>query len=204
MEHIVFPPKWLQWIRSIFQSSTSAVLLNGVPRKIFHCKRGVRQGDPLSPLLFVLATDFIQKILNNARINHLLSLPVTLPSDEDFSILQYADDTLIFMKGDINELNNLKDILSSFAESTSLGVNFDKSMMVPIYVLQKDWRSYSCQLWMVKGLPTLSEAGRLELTDAVITALPTFAMCNFLLPKTVIKHLDKYRKHCLWRGRFRS
>ena len=38
------------------------------------------------------------------------------------------------MKGDINELNNLKDILSSFAESTSLGVNFDKSMMVPINV----------------------------------------------------------------------
>jgi len=174
MEHIVFPPKWLQWIRSIFQSGTSAVLLNGVPRKIFHCKRGVRQGDPLSPLLFVLATDFIQTILNNARINHLLSLPVTLPSDEDFSILQYADDTLIFMKGDINELNNLKDILSSFAESTSLGVNFDKSMMVPIYVLQKDWRSYSCQLWMVKGLPTLSEAGRLE--------LPTFAMCSFFTP----------------------
>ena len=174
MEHIVFPPKWLQWIRSIFQSGTSAVLLNGVPRKIFHCKRGVRQGDPLSPLLFVLATDFIQTILNRARINHLLSLPVTLPSDEDFPILQYADDTLIFMKGDINELNNLKDILSSFAESTSLGVNFDKSMMVPIYVLQKDWRSYSCQLWMVKGLPTLSEAGRLE--------LPTFAMCSFFTP----------------------
>jgi len=46
----------------------------------------------------------------------------------------------------------------------------------------------------------LSEAGRLELTNAVLTALPTFAMCTFLLPKTVIKQIDKYRKHCLWRG----
>lgn len=78
MEHKGFPPKWLQWMRSIFQSGTSAVLLNGVPRKAFHCKRGVRQGDPLSPLHFVLATDFLQTILNNARANHLLRLPVTI------------------------------------------------------------------------------------------------------------------------------
>jgi len=46
----------------------------------------------------------------------------------------------------------------------------------------------------------LTEAGRLELTNAVLTALPTFAMCTFLLPKTVIKQINKYRKHYLWRG----
>jgi hypothetical protein len=46
----------------------------------------------------------------------------------------------------------------------------------------------------------LSDAGRLETTDAVLTTLPTFAMCSFLMPKTVIKQIDKYRKHCLWRG----
>lgn len=46
----------------------------------------------------------------------------------------------------------------------------------------------------------LSQAGRLQLTNAVFSALPTFAMCTHLLPKTVIKQIDKFRKHCLWRG----
>jgi hypothetical protein len=47
----------------------------------------------------------------------------------------------------------------------------------------------------------LSIAGRLELVNAVFTALPTFAMSSFLLLlKIVVKQIDKFRKHCLWRG----
>jgi hypothetical protein len=46
----------------------------------------------------------------------------------------------------------------------------------------------------------LSQAGRLQLTNAVFSALPTFATCTYLLPKTVIKQIDKFHKHCLWRG----
>jgi len=114
MEHKCFPVKWLQWMRLIFQSGTSVVLLNGVPGKVFHCKRGIRQGGPLSPLLFVLAADFLQTILNNARRNNHLSLPLPLPHYEDFPILQYADDTVIFMKGDVTELKHLKRTLLHF------------------------------------------------------------------------------------------
>jgi hypothetical protein len=59
------PDKWLRWISDLFSSATSSVLLNGTAGKEFKCKRGVRQGDPLSPLLFALATDFIQCVINN-------------------------------------------------------------------------------------------------------------------------------------------
>ena len=46
----------------------------------------------------------------------------------------------------------------------------------------------------------LSEAGRLQMTNAVFTSLPMFHLGTYLLPKTVIDQIDKYRKHCLWRG----
>jgi hypothetical protein len=118
----------------IMRNKGFAALLNGGPGKVCHCKRGVRQGDPLSPLLFVLAADFLQTILNNAQQQGLLSLPVVLPHDHDFPILQYTDDTLIFMKADVRELFFLKAILNSFTESSGLKVNYTKSMMVPINV----------------------------------------------------------------------
>lgn len=72
MKHKGMPDKWLSWMKLIFGSGTSAVLLNGVPGKVFHCHRGVRQGDPLSPLLFVLAANFLQTLLNSAKDRGLL------------------------------------------------------------------------------------------------------------------------------------
>lgn len=73
-----FGEKWLAWMKMIFSSGTSSILLSGTPSKVLHYKRGVRQGDPLSPLLFVLTADLLQSVINKAKDQGLLKLPVPL------------------------------------------------------------------------------------------------------------------------------
>jgi hypothetical protein len=120
--------------RDIMGFGTSSVLLNGVPDKVFHCRRGVRQGDPLSPLLFVLAADLLQSLINKAKEMGLLRLPINVGYTSDFPIIQYVGDTLMIMEACPQQLLVLKSILNTFVDSTGLKVNYSKSNMIPINI----------------------------------------------------------------------
>jgi hypothetical protein len=80
-----YPDLFLQWIREVLSSGSSSILLNGVPGKSFHYKRGVRQCDPLSPLLFVQGADLLQSLVNWAFQSGLLSLPI--PVEANYPII---------------------------------------------------------------------------------------------------------------------
>ena len=87
MRNMGFNDKWLGWIKCIFASGKSAVLLNGVPGREFYCKCGVRQGDPLSPLIFVLAADLLQAAINDAFAKDLIKLPFPGATQKDYSVI---------------------------------------------------------------------------------------------------------------------
>jgi hypothetical protein len=130
-----FSPTWVTWISDILNSGTSQVLLNGVPGKPFKCKRGVRQGDPLSHLLFVMAADLLQSIINRAYHFDIIKHPLGKDFGLDYPIVQYADDTLIVLPTDAWQLMVVKGLLRSFSDSTGLKVNYSKSFLVPINIL---------------------------------------------------------------------
>jgi hypothetical protein len=132
MKYKGFSTKWISWIQNLLTTGTSFVLLNGNIGKPFTYKRGVRQGDPLSPLLFVLAADLLQTMINRAWQIGVLRHPLNDSFGGDFPIIQYADDTLLILPGDARILFNLKGLLRTFFDSTGLHVNFSKSNLVPI------------------------------------------------------------------------
>jgi hypothetical protein len=132
LEQVGFDETWFKWIKCLLSSAHSLILLNGVPSKSFHCKRGVRQGDPLSPLLFVAAAKLLQVVINKELHEGRLSLPI--PCGAKFPVIQYANDTILVMQANPNELIHLKYILIDYATSMGLKINFQKSNLVPINI----------------------------------------------------------------------
>jgi hypothetical protein len=66
-----FPLVWCDWMDAIFQTSKSAILLNNVPERWIELKRGLRQGDPLSPYLYLLMGDLLQRLVQqDAGLRH--------------------------------------------------------------------------------------------------------------------------------------
>ena len=130
MQALGFGPKWREWISILFGTATSRALLNDRQGSSFTHMRGVRQGDPLSPMLFILAIDPLQKILDLATQHGILT-PLTLTTAKLRTSL-YADDAAIFLNPNRQDLQAMKDILKMFGEVTGLVTNLEKSSIHPI------------------------------------------------------------------------
>lgn len=142
----------------------------------------------MSPLLFVLATDLLQSVINKAKLQGLLNLPIPLRYTNDFPIIQYVDDTLIVMEACSRQLWTLKALLHTFRESTGLKVNYNKSVMVPINTNQKKLdhlaRTFNCA---TRSLPFTYLGLPLSLTKPkVIDFSPLVTRCERRLPATSI------------------
>ncbi|GJM98521.1 hypothetical protein PR202_ga15544 [Eleusine coracana subsp. coracana] len=124
-----FLDKWKGWITDLLTSSKSAVLVNGCPGPWFSCKRGLRQDDLLSSYLFIIVADVLQALIKaDGAFRHPLA------ADQSCPVLQYADDTLILLLADIEQVSCLKRLLDLFSEATGLHINFGKSTVVPMHV----------------------------------------------------------------------
>jgi hypothetical protein len=92
----------------------------------FQTKKGLRQGDPLSPLLFNIVVDMLDIIINRTKNEGHINGVVPYLVDDGLSILQYSNDTIIFLD-DLLRARNLKLLLCAFEQFSGLKINFHKS-----------------------------------------------------------------------------
>jgi hypothetical protein len=125
LEGLGFPLMFRRWIAIAFRMATTKVAVNGIPgRRITHA-RGLRQGDPLSPLLFVLSMEVMTALLNMAVDMGMLSPIGNCSATQRISI--YIDDVIIFLKPSVQDLVAVREMLSAFGAVSGLHVNYRKT-----------------------------------------------------------------------------
>lgn len=131
-----FPNRWVRWVQDLLSSATSRVVINGEPIAFFAHKQGLRQGDPLSPMLFLIAADVFQQMLCVA--NTTLTKPISSKIPESIIALQYADDTALAASADRGTIVTLKIILRLFSKISGCQINYTKSSFVQFNLQQRE------------------------------------------------------------------
>jgi hypothetical protein len=122
-----FDPKWCKWIQEFVSKGSVGIKVNDDMGHYFQTKKGLRQGDPLSPILFNIVADMLAIIINRAKEDGQVDGLIPHLVEGGVSILQYADDTIIFMDHDLEKALNMKLILCMFEQLSGLKINFNKS-----------------------------------------------------------------------------
>ena len=114
MERMGFGKRWWQWIKCCVSSAHFSILLNGSSKGYFKSSRGLRQGNPLSPMPFVIVAEALNTLLERAKQMQLILGFAIEGSFLEVTHLQFADDTIIFCDASLNQVETLKFISKWF------------------------------------------------------------------------------------------
>jgi len=130
MQKLGFHPIWINWIRICISLSSFSILINGSPFGYFTPSRGLRQGNPLSPFLFILGTEVLSLLFRQQESLGLLKGIRIARNCYAISHLLFADDLIIFAKTTSSEACIIKSCLQFYCRCSGQKVNEAKSSIL--------------------------------------------------------------------------
>ncbi|KAL2235616.1 UNVERIFIED_CONTAM: Transposon TX1 uncharacterized protein [Sesamum indicum] len=174
-----FPPTFTRWIEECISTTSFSVGLNGTPHEFFVGARGLRQGDPLSPFLFVLVMEVL-----------------------------HIDDLLLFCRADLDSVRVLKERKDQLLSILGFQEGHLPMRYLGLPLISSRLTISDCQPLLFKidariagweGM-SLSYAGRVQIIKSVLSTLNIYWASAFILPKAIIKEVEKRLRRFLWKG----
>ena len=128
LTHLGFGISFIRWVMSCITTVSFSMLINGAASPFFHAERGLRQGCPLSPLLFLLVVEGLSRAIRAAKAEGSFS-GIQLAPNLNITHLLFVDDVLVFCSGVRRETRVLQEILELFSKATGMEINFAKSSL---------------------------------------------------------------------------
>lgn len=131
LTHLGFPYVFIKWVMSCITDVPYSVLLNGEATTFFTAERGLRQGCPLSPLLFLLIMEGLSRIILSTRDRHQIT-GIKIVDNFFLTHMLFVDDILIFLNGSIGDSTSLHNSFHLFQHATGMLINNNKSTITTV------------------------------------------------------------------------
>ncbi|XP_074274110.1 uncharacterized protein LOC141597542 [Silene latifolia] len=154
MKHMGFPTYWRNIIWECVSTVSYRLLINGEPSEAFRSSCGLRQGDPLSPYLFIMCMEVLSRQLLKAERNGSLTDLKISRYAPTLSHLFYADDALLCCKATPSSFETLRNLFKDFEYASGQMINFNKSFIKFSPNAPEDYRAHLTSILKMKPVPT--------------------------------------------------
>jgi hypothetical protein len=127
---------WVKWIRTLYREASSVIRINGEAGPTFQLARSVRQGCPLAPYFFIIATDVLGHMMEDPRY---AIEGLTLPGGGRIRDQMFADDTTLYLKDEQANMDKTQGVLETFCRASGARINWNKSSAIWASRRERSW-----------------------------------------------------------------
>ncbi|XP_060972639.1 uncharacterized protein LOC133038488 [Cannabis sativa] len=181
LEIMKFDITFIRWVKLCIEVQRMGLLLNGTVQGVISPSCGLRQGDPLSPALFIIEADVLSRLMAKNEAGKIAGFKFTRGGGAAITHLMFADDIILFGKASVKEANNFLKCFDEYCAWSGQAVNYHKST---VYFTQGVPGNKAQEIMNILGMKRMQN-------DSIYLGLPLFRSfkrskdLNFLVDKVM-------------------